>query len=238
MCSMYSSCIHDEYNPSEVSMKPQLTGSSQNVYEYVKRRIITGEYEPGQFLTELQLSHETNLSRTPVRECLQVLHNEGWIRLTPRKGATVSDLSPQDIQDLFDLRRCLERFAVAEILSRREPVNCEALESLVEQQIDALRSGDEGLYLEVDRQFHRSLLDLLGNRQFSRVIDNLGDQILRCGFRVTRRDKRQEEAIQEHRAIIAALEARDERGCLEAVERHNTNTLRRILLPTSADTEQ
>ena len=77
-------------------------------YNYIKNKIISGVYPPNQKVEESEISNELNFSRTPIREAINTLKDEGWITIIPRKGIFVSEISLKDINDIFQVRETIE----------------------------------------------------------------------------------------------------------------------------------
>src|SRR2546426_85536 len=106
-------------------------GATKKVYETMLRRIIIGEIAPGEILTELELANQFSTSRTPIREACIHLLKEGFLRAAPRRGYVVTELSLDDIRELYQLRLMLEppaaKFAAEAPLGKDFFSTCSAL---------------------------------------------------------------------------------------------------------------
>ena len=82
------------------------------VFKTLREAILTGELEPGERLMEIKLADKLGVSRTPIREAIRKLEIEGLVNMTPRKGAVVAEISEEDLQNVLEVRRVLEKLAV------------------------------------------------------------------------------------------------------------------------------
>ena len=127
------------------------------------------------------MAEELGISRTPVREALIRLANEGLVELIPRHGMRVLPVSPGDMREIYEVLTALES-AAAEILARRKPSDSE-LRPLVEATSDmtrALRSNDLDAWAAADASFHHGLVQLAGNRTLIDAVARLGDRVHRA----------------------------------------------------------
>lgn len=109
-------------------------------YARIRQAIVEGRYQPGQRLIEQRIAEEFSLSRTPVREALRRLEAEGLVHSEPNRGASVRDLSTDDLSDLYGLRARLEAYAAELAATRIEPAEVEALDAAIADFDAALRS--------------------------------------------------------------------------------------------------
>lgn len=135
-------------------------------------RIVRGEIAAGEMLTEVQLSTEAGVSRTPAREALLQLERWGLVRLLPKKGAAVQALTPQSVADLTALRGLLESTALATVAARPDAVGplIATLTANLEQQRAALDAGDLAAFSALDVRFHRDVIATCGNAAFDEVV--------------------------------------------------------------------
>ena len=138
---------------------------AEMVYQLVLEGIVSGTYGQGVRLRERELSEVYSVSRIPVREAIQRLEQDGFVETFPRRGAVVRQLTLTDVNELFDLRLCLETFAARAAAARvGMGVSGERLRELVDQSraaIDAGRNDDVAL---LSSEFHREIARLTGNR--------------------------------------------------------------------------
>ena len=144
-------------------------------------RIVRGEIAAGEMLTEVQLSTEAGISRTPAREALLQLERWGLVRLLPKKGAAVQALTPQSVADLTALRGLLESTALATVAARPDAVGplVATLTANLEQQRAALDAGDLAAFSALDVRFHRDVIATCGNAAFDEVVRTFAPRLAR-----------------------------------------------------------
>ncbi|MGE5623454.1 MAG: GntR family transcriptional regulator, partial [Methanocella sp.] len=179
----------------------------QRAYEEIKGLIVSCRLMPGQVLSEQALAEELGMSRTPVREALAQLAQESLVRVAPRRGAFVAELSIQDILEIFELREALETWVVRKVADR-VPV-----ERLDEFEADFRAGGPEDrmslCHTDADQRFHSYLVSLAGNRRCEALFKNLQDQNQRIRILSTLQPGRLEATQEEHLAILEALRRND-----------------------------
>jgi DNA-binding GntR family transcriptional regulator len=188
-----------------------------DVYRLLWERILDHRLRPGDKLSDLYLSQELGVSRTPVREALQRLVSDGIVRGEPNRGFYVASFSAADITEIYDLRAALEAMALAAaapLLTEERLRESLAALAQVEERLRAATGEAETLaafaaFLEVDRGFHRLLVDLAGNGRLRAIVEALWAQIAVFQWAGSFRQHWTTAAITRHRAIIAALIAGD-----------------------------
>ncbi|BAH55820.1 MULTISPECIES: GntR family transcriptional regulator [Rhodococcus] len=187
------------------------TGASatENAYRHIKRLILTSELAPGTELREATLSESTGFGRSPVRESLRRLVQEGFVDVRARQGYRVSVVTMASVRDLFEMRLLLEP-AVVELAAERAPMaELEALHSLAHQ---TYVSGDIHSYekfLEDNREFHVRIAQASGNEIFTRTLRTLLEEMQRLFFISLDGSDSVSEQMHEHHDLHDALLARD-----------------------------
>jgi DNA-binding GntR family transcriptional regulator len=193
---------------SEHELLPRGRSASQQAYEYVKARLLDGRFAGGTLLSENEIAHRLDVSRTPVRQAFVQLEAEGLLELYPRRGALVVPISPSEADDVLEARMLIEQHA-ARRAAAAGPALAATLRGLVAEQEATLETGGAG-FAWADRAFHRAIVDAGGNRLLTRQYDALRDRHQRIAAAAVAQDPpRLERFIAEHRAIVAALEAAD-----------------------------
>lgn len=193
------------------------------VLESIREAIIKGTLKPGERLMEIQLAEELGVSRTPVREALRKLELEGFIVMVPRKGAYVADLSVKDIADVFEIRIALEGLAAALAAERITDEELELLERSLIEKGEAITSENFELLVQVDASFHETLYQASRNERLSAIINNLREQIQRFRSASLSYPGRNKKSLDEHRALLEALEARDVDAARQLAQKHIEN---------------
>ncbi len=188
------------------------------VYRHLKGLILSGRLLPGAKLSEPALAQDLGVSRTPIREALVRLSEEGLVELLPGRGARVRRLSPEEVEEVYQVRALLEGEAAKEAALRASRGELGELEALL-QAIDEAPPEDYPEQMRRDLEFHRALVRLSGNRTLLRLYEDLLSALALA--RSTLPTLSQEERTRrEHWAILEALRARDPEGARKAVEAH------------------
>jgi DNA-binding GntR family transcriptional regulator len=150
-----------------------------DIYNKLKNAIIYGELSPGEKLSEIELAKNLNSSRTPIREAFRQLQTEGYLTVVPNKGACVSKLPLEEIEEIYNVIRLLEGYA-AELAAKR--INNSELNELKKLQkkltLDAYKKRYRD-YIEKNTEFHHLITRLSGNSHLERIISELRMRIFR-----------------------------------------------------------
>ncbi|WP_287370368.1 GntR family transcriptional regulator [Oceanithermus sp.] len=187
-------------------------------YERLKRRILEGVLRPGARLSEPALAQALGVSRTPVREALQRLAQEGLVELRPGRGARVRVLSPREVEEVYEVRALIEGEAAARAAGRCDEAGLHRLEAA----LDALETADPDDYaaqIAADERFHALLVAAGGNRVLEQVFHDL-DAALALTRQFSRDLNQTPETRAQHRAIVAAIRAGDAAAARAAAEAH------------------
>lgn len=194
------------------------------VYATLRQAILQRGLAAGERLHVDQLAKQLSVSRTPVREALNLLSAEGLVDIVPRSGTFVKHLSAQDLEEVFDVRICLEAFA-AECVARRglsaEEVSKlrEILSSAPTGKTDEERALS---HAERNRAFHEAIVELAGNRKLVQLYTGLNAHTMMAFIHYASPGwwERWEMEQEEHERIVAALERQDPRAAKTAMEAH------------------
>lgn len=198
-------------------------------YETLKNRILTGSYRPGEMLTEFQLASDLEMSRTPIRQALQMLAKDNLIEMLPHRGVFVKHMSLQEIQELFEARFAIEKFALERFI-QKGPLqkDIDILKTLVCQQEE--QEEDPIQFIEIDHQFHLFPIEQIDNQLLVNMLDHLRDQILLIGVKTLANPATFDETLIEHRQMIEAIERADSDRAIATLKEHIDNSRKRILL--------
>jgi DNA-binding GntR family transcriptional regulator len=194
------------------------------VYDYVKKQIIDGFITPSDVITELSLSKQIGISRTPVREALHYLEKEGLLVSLPMKGYKVRKISRQELEEICEIRSALESLSIKWAMQRITP---EQLRSLEDNMITAERkiSDDDMLaFTNLDGEFHEMIAKASGNQQLVDIILSLRNDMIRSRVQGLNKEgiKR---ALQGHRNIFKCLVEKDA-SCAETAIRSHLEDLK------------
>lgn len=185
------------------------TALYQEVAERLRQRIFAHELTPGTWIDEQKLAEQYGISRTPLREALKVLASEGLVELKPRRGCYVTEISPQDLDDIFPLMAMLEGRCAAEAVNKASAHDIAVLKSIHEQLESAARDGRIDAFFEANQEFHKKIQELAGNRWMLSVIQDLRKVLKLSRLHSLSLEGRLQQSLDEHRVIMAAFEARE-----------------------------
>lgn len=190
---------------------------NEKICQMLRNDILLGTYPPGERLDVNNLVGQYGVSRTPVRDALNVLQREGLVEIVPRVGYFISRITIRDIEDIFQLRLIVET-ASAELAARLiTQEELAYLEKLTRRYVVGDIESYKG-FLAENRDFHYRVALATGNRRLAEVVDNLLQQMQR--LLILRLDLREnaEEMLTEHHRLLEALRARDAQGARQAMQ--------------------
>ncbi len=201
-------------------------------YEALKRRIINNEFPPGFQALEQELADLLGVSRTPVREALPRLQEDGLIERLPRRGIRVLAISPEDFKEIFELLTCLEAKA-AELFvgcgfAPDAPPFAEMDEAIAEGE-RALGADDLDAWAEADKKFHRAILLHCGNRRLAKTAFAAWEQFRRAEMTTLRLRPKPTASPAEHRQIVDALRRRDAAAAQAHMRQHGVGAMHALL---------
>ncbi|MDM0044018.1 GntR family transcriptional regulator [Variovorax dokdonensis] len=199
----------------------------EEVAELLRQRIFSRELEPGSWIDELKLAEEYGISRTPLREALKVLATEGLVTMKVRRGAYVTEVSDKDLADVYHLLSLLESDAAAVTAERATDAQMVDLEAIHAELESAARPGhvDRDLFFGINERFHMKLLALADNRWRDQMVADLRKVMKLNRQNSLLKSGRIEESLAEHRALMAALKARDPKAAAQQMRLHFANGL-------------
>lgn len=199
--------VEDQHHPAAGTESADQV--RDRVYENLRRALLEGRYAPGDRLVERKLAAELGVSRTPVREALRALEQEGLVYHMPHSGAVVARLDSQEVQEIYRIRAVLEGLAARMAAERISPGRLKQLEALLEQ-IEALADRGDTCQLEsVHREFNHVIYKAAESPRLYDMVTSLADHIDLCVRVGYAHPGRLAEATDEHRRLVAAIRLRD-----------------------------
>lgn len=192
----------------------------QQVADRLRTMIQEGRLQAGAWIDETHLTQELGISRTPLREALKVLVSEGLVRLEPRRGCFVNELSIKDLDDIFPLMAMLEGRCAYEAAQKATRADLDHLEPLHDMLRLHAQNGDIDRYYDTNAQIHEAIQDLADNHWLSDLIDSLRKLLSLSRLRSLSLPGRMQESCAEHLAIFAALKAHDSEGAEAITRKH------------------
>ena len=199
--------------------------AQDSVYTWLRERIASTPRDDGAFLGEVALATEAKVSRTPVREALLRLEAEGWVQIVPRKGAFVPPISDAEVNAVMHARLLIEDWGIREICRLGIGIDLAGrLDSILADQRE--HAEDSNRFIQLDREFHRTIVDSAGNPVLAGFYESLRDRQVRMGMRaVFRVVDRHTQVLAEHQRTVDALRANDEVAAAQAVRDHIESTI-------------
>ncbi len=201
----------------------------QHVYEQLKRDIITCKIDPGAPLSESELSEQLEVSKTPVREALTSLVQDGLVEYLPNRGFMVTNISIKDIQEIFEARIILEKAMIGLIIKHITEAEITELQKLSEIKPAANTRQAIQEYLDANQAFHLKLAAITHNDRLYSYYANLLSQYQRLFYMDFAGHGGVSSWAHGHDEILAALKTRDERAGLAAIEKTLEHARQRIL---------
>ncbi len=222
-------------NPSgphaAVDMPAQAPASMvDQAYQLVRRRILDNQWPPGHQALEQEVALALGMRRTPVREALIRLRNEGLVDVVPRHGMRVLPVSPTDMREIYEILTALEGMA-AEILARRKPSVAELapLISATRLMEKALKANDLDAWAAADESFHAQLIELAGNRQLQQTVLNYWDRAHRARLFSLKLRPKPVNSTKEHMQLVERIRAGDAEGAAAGYREHRERASRELL---------
>jgi DNA-binding GntR family transcriptional regulator len=195
------------------------------VYEEVRQAIIELKLKPGEALREAAIAEQLGVSKTPVREALARLEQEGLVETTSFKGAVVSGYSPEDLQEIYELRELLEGAAARAAATSASDETLARLRALVAESRELGAKDDlEGLAVLLGA-FDLMIFEQVTNERIRALIENLKAHLTRIGRLTEDIPGRVKASVEEHAVIVEAIGAHDADEAERSMRRHIRSVL-------------
>lgn len=196
---------------------PKQGSNRERVYNELRRRIVTLEMAPGASLSENELAAQLSVSRTPVRESLILLADEGLVHIFPKLGSFVARIDPERVADAQFVRQAIE---LASLPDAVEGADEEAIAGLRELIAAQRATTDVDTFFDLDEQFHRSLLAAGGHGTAWRTVVAAKAHLDRARRLGILNERSIQSLTSDHAAVVEALAARDLEGATSALRSH------------------
>lgn len=208
----------------KAAAEAQPTAIAQHIARVLRDRIVKGEYPPGERLVERRISAELQVSRTPVREALKLLHADGLISISRNKGAQVIQFSTDEARHLFDVIAMLESLAAEQLAQTITPNVLLEIEALHEQMMGYVKSGNHSDYFDINSDIHDFIIAQCGNPVLAETHARLIARARRGRFMAIMKPERWAVAVEEHEVLMKALRARDDVAAAQVWRQHLLRT--------------
>lgn len=179
-------------------------------YHHIKEQILSGELSKNTLYSQTKLALELGVSRTPMREALQCLSQDGYITVIPSKGFMIRDLTEKDMSETIQIRCAIEGFCThliaTEFETKKSQVLLETLATLLDQQEQVLfRPNSTKAFMELDHKFHLAIVNYADNQEFSHIFQRLMYLIHLTTSTALSVPGRMEDTLQEHKNFFSYL---------------------------------
>ncbi|MFC1926647.1 GntR family transcriptional regulator, partial [Chloroflexota bacterium] len=199
---------------------------AETIVEKLREDIVSGRLRPNERLIETDIALKMDISRTPVREALKLLETQGYLSKLPNGGLIVTDHSPSQIRNLYEVREALETVALRLACQRATEEEIRRAEELHARILDAVGERDINQFIELNSAFHSQLLSACGNAQLLSLLQTFRDQYF--DRRLVRVFSASEwrNMPKQHQKLLDAVRQRDQRLAGKAVREHIATALR------------
>lgn len=195
------------------------------IYALVRRAIVTGRLPPGAVVNEIEIAEKLGLSRTPVRDAVKKVSDEGLVDVRAQSGTYVAEINRGQVEEVYIIRIALECESVARAAPLMTDTHVQNLEEIIDRHELALKRGRFDEAIARDDDFHRYIAEISGLTTLWKVVDTCKAQMDRCRLLTLPRPGHGAETIKQHRAILAALATRKARPSVEALKAHLSTSL-------------
>ncbi len=192
----------------------------RQIYELLREKILSVELKPGESINERRLAEWLGVSRTPIREAIKRLADNGLISIIPNIGTSVALISPKKVEELYLIRKSLESATARVAAQHFDQKDVGVLRELIDQQAATLAGPDSVRSLAIDVEFHRSIAEIGGLRMTWVILQQVMGEILRVRHLSALVPGRLKEPINEHVAILEALKGNNPDRAERAMKLH------------------
>lgn len=193
------------------------------VFNTLREAILKGDLKPGERLMELQLAAQLGVSRTPIREAIRMLEQEGLAVTVPRKGAEVAKMTLKGMEDVLEIREALDILACQLACERITEEQLVLLKEKKKAFETSLKTGNVKEIAETDVAFHDVIYDATGNQKLVNMLNNLREQIYRYRVEYLKREENYPKLIKEHNEIYTSLANRSKKDATDSIREHVIN---------------
>jgi DNA-binding GntR family transcriptional regulator len=193
---------------------------SDELVPLIRDMIVDGELAPGAKIPEQAISERFGVSRTPLREALKSLAAEGIVRLHPNRGATVATISAEQVDELFPIMGALEALAGELACARATDDDIRRIRAMHERMQAHYKRRERGPYIKLNQAIHEALFEIAANQSLTQMYRSLMLRIHSIRYIARISPDRWREAMDDHEAVVDALERRDGRRLARILADH------------------
>lgn len=208
------------------------------VFNTLRQAILKGELKPGERLMEIALAERLGVSRTPIREAIRKLELEGLVKMIPRRGAQVANITEKDLNDVLEVRIGLENMAIEKACKLMGEEELKRLHEAGEEFRRTMDDGDLTKLAEADVAFHEIIYQASDNVRLIQVLNNLREQIYRYRIEYLKEEATRNLLVREHEELYQAIRQRDAQRAKEISFDHIENQRLAIIRSIAAEKRQ
>ena len=190
------------------------------IYKDVKNKLLNGKYKANEVLKEEELAQKYKVSRTPVREALQILVKEGFLTHRRKVGYIVKPLTKNELKEIVGIRSVLESYAARLTTENYDEKLIQKLEKLIEKTENALTENNIQKFYKFNCEFHLELYKSSGNKKLIEIIENLRENFQRYTRMLLNIDNMPYESLKDHKMMIEAMKERNPDKVEKVVKEH------------------
>lgn len=193
------------------------------VFHTLREAILKGELKPGERLMELQLAAKLGVSRTPIREAIRMLEQEGLAVTIPRKGAEVAKMTEKDMEDVLEVRDALDELAARIACEQISEEQLQELSVTMHEFEESTKTRNIKKIAEADVMFHDIIYQSTGNPKLVNMLSNLREQMYRYRVEYLKDENNYPTLMKEHKKIVDGLTKKNKEQVTEAMHQHVRN---------------
>ena len=207
------------------------------VFNTLREAILKGELKPGERLMELQLAAKLGVSRTPIREAIRMLEQEGLAVTIPRKGAEVAKMTEKDMEDVLQIRDALDELAASIACEQMTKEQLDTLTETMHEFEESTKSKDLKKIAAADVQFHDIIYQSTGNPKLVNMLNNLREQMYRYRVEYLKEEQTRNLLVSEHEELVKAIREGDVQKAQDISFHHLENQRKAIIRTIRAENE-
>ena len=200
--------------------RPRGTSASSMIYADLRAQLLSLERRPGEAISEAEIALSYGVSRTPVREAILKLSDEGLLEIFPQSGIIVSRIPVAALPEAIIIRKALEETTARLAAERATSSQILGLRATVERQREAETAKDSEAFHQADEAFHGTIAEIAGHPGIWKLIQQVKVHVDRYRRLTLPQEGRMIRALGEHAAILAMIEAGDSAGAATAMAAH------------------
>lgn len=206
-------------------MRAKKQNSKDLAYEYIRSRIINGEYAANEKIDDALIAEELNISKTPIRDAIQILVSQNFLKSSSKVGTTVTEVNIDNIYQLYEPLAKLQGIAAKSACLAAKKSDIEHLKDINNKLGEAIEQKDNIRIMSLDKEFHGYILQLANNPFITRFSDELLMQIQRIEYLFLDNIISIPNSVKEHEDLIKAFKKKDDALCEKLMEDNWLNTI-------------